>query len=122
LFGRGATGRATVEMWNRRAELGLFAAVAHVFRHLHPKMASFEVPQVAAWGEANKAKAVEMLRLLDAGLQRQGFIAGDEYSIADITTLVAIDFMKPARLERPQGLANLARWYAQVSARPSAQA
>ena len=122
LFGRGATGRATVEMWNRRAELELFAAVAQVFRHLHPKMANFEVPQVAAWGEANKAKVVEMLRLLDAALERKGFIAGDEYSIADITTLVAIDFMKPARLERPQSLANLARWYGQVSARPSAQA
>lgn len=122
LFGRGATGRAKVEMWNRRAELGLFAAVTHAFRHLHPKMAGLEVPQVAAWGEANKAKAAEMLRMLDAGLEQQEFIAGDEYSIADITTLVAIDFMKPARLERPQSLANLARWYEQVSARPSAQA
>jgi glutathione S-transferase len=38
LFGRGAVGRANVEMWNRRVELGLFAAVATVFRHLHPKM------------------------------------------------------------------------------------
>ncbi len=122
LFGRGATGRATVEMWNRRAELGLFAAVTHVFRHLHPKMAVLEVPQIAAWGEANKATVVEMLHLLDAGLEQQAFIAGEEYSIADITTLVAIDFMRPARLERPRSLANLARWYAQVSARPSAQA
>jgi len=122
LFGRGATGRAKVEMWNRRAELGLFAAVTQVFRHLHPKMASLEVPQVVAWGEANKAKVLEMLGILDAALERQEFIGGDEYSIADITTLVAVDFMKPARLERPQSLANLARWYAQVSARPSAQA
>jgi glutathione S-transferase len=63
-----------------------------------------------------------MLRMLDAALERQGFIAGDEYSIADITTLDAIDFMKPARLERPQSLPNLARWHAQVSTRPSAQA
>ena len=122
LFGRGATGRATVEMWNRRAELGLFAAVTHVFRHLHPKMAALEVPQVAAWGEANKAKVAEMLHMLDAALERQTFVAGDEYSIADITTFVAIDFMKPARLERSPSLANLARWHARVSARPSAQA
>jgi glutathione S-transferase len=55
LFGRGAVGRAEVEMWNRRVELGLFGAVASVFRHLHPKMSHLEVPQVA-WGEANKTK------------------------------------------------------------------
>ena len=57
LFGRGAKGRAEVEMWNRRAELGLLFPVAQVFRHLHPAMTSLEVPQVAAWGEANRPKA-----------------------------------------------------------------
>ena len=61
LFGRGAVGRALVEMWNRRVELGLFAAVASVFRHLHPKMSRLEDPQISAWGEANKTKVAEML-------------------------------------------------------------
>jgi hypothetical protein len=51
-------GRAQVEMWNRRVELGLFQAVAFVFRHLHPKMSGLELPQVSAWGEANKTKVV----------------------------------------------------------------
>jgi glutathione S-transferase len=122
LFGRGAVGRATVEMWNRRVELGLFAAVAYVFRHLHPKMSHLEVPQVAAWGEANKTKVVEMLELLDAMLGERRFIAGEDYSIADITALVAIDFMKPAHLDRPEGLVNIGRWHGEVSARESARA
>jgi glutathione S-transferase len=122
LFGSGALGKATVEMWNRRVELGLFAAVANAFRHLHPAMAHLEVPQVAAWGEANKPRALDMLALLDRELATSEFIAGPAYSIADITALVAIDFMKPARIPRPEGLANLARWYGAVSGRPSAQA
>lgn len=122
LFGRGALGKAAVEMWQRRVEIGLFQHVAHAFRHLHPSMATLEVPQVPAWGEANKAKAVEALRRLDAQLAGTRFIAGDGYSIADITALVAIDFMKPARIPRPEGLASLERWYGEVTARPSAKA
>jgi glutathione S-transferase len=122
LFGMGAGGRATVEMWNRRVEFGLFAAVAFVFRHLNPKMSHLEVPQVAEWGEANKAKVMEMLRLLDTVLGSHRFIAGSDYCVADITALVAVDFMKAARLERPEGLTNVARWHREVSARPSAQA
>lgn len=122
LFGEGPVGRASVEMWNRRVEFGLFGAVAAVFRHLNPKMSHLEVPQVAAWGEANKEKTAEMLALLDAVLQDRPFIAGPQYSIADITALVAVDFMRAARLKRPPGLDNVARWHAEVSARPSAAA
>jgi glutathione S-transferase len=122
LFGEGAVGRATVEMWNRRVEFGLFGAIAAVFRHLHPKMSHLEVPQVTAWGEANKAKVAEMLALLDIALAGRRFIAGDAYSIADITALVAIDFRRPARLDRPANLDNVARWHREVAGRPSASA
>lgn len=122
LFGRGALGKARVEMWQRRMELNLLGPIAHAFRHLHPAMAKLEVPQVAEWGEANKPRVLEMLGILDKHLAETRFIAGDDYSIADITGLVAIDFMKPARIQRPQGLANLERWYGEVSSRPSARA
>ncbi len=122
LFGTGPLGRAQVEMWQRRMELGLLNSIASAFRHLHPAMASLEVPQVAAWGEANKPRALEMLQLLDEQLGANRYVAGDAYSVADITAMVAIDFMKPARVMRPEGLANLERWYGEVSSRPSAKA
>lgn len=122
LFGSGPVGRAMVEMWNRRIEFGLFAPIAHAFRHLNPRMGHLEVPQIAAWGEANKPKALEMLALLDARLAETPFAAGDDFSIADITAMVAIDFMKPARIALPEGLAHVARWRADVAARPSAAA
>jgi len=122
LFGKGPRGRAMVEMWNRRMELGLLLSVAQAFRHLHPAMAHLEVPQVAAWGEANKPRALEIISFMDRELATRPFIAGDEFSVADITALVAIDFMKPARIQRPAELKNLDRWYRDVSARPSATA
>ncbi len=122
LFGKGATGRAIVEMWNRRMEHWLWFHVAQVFRHLNPKMAHLEVPQVPAWGEANRPKVYDVLRILDQALFKTQYIAGLSYSIADITALVAIDFMKPAKIERPAGLIHLDRWYEDVSARPSAAA
>jgi glutathione S-transferase len=122
LFGVSPVGKAEVEMWNRRVELGLANAVFSVFRHLHPKMAHLEVPQITAWGEANKDKVFKELSRLDARLQKSRFIAGDDYSIADITALVAIDFMRPARLGTPDAFANVMRWHGEVSSRPSARA
>lgn len=122
LFGKGALGRAVVEMWQRRVELHLLSSVAQAFRHLHPAMAKLEVPQVADWGEANKPRALEMLTILDRRLGETPFVAGSDYSIADITALVAIDFMRAARIARPEGLKGLERWYGVVSARPSAKA
>lgn len=122
LFGRGAVGRALVEMWQRRMELNLLFPVAQAFRHIHPAMKEWEVPQVADWGEANKPRAIEFLRLLDRELQDREFAAGDDYSVADITGLVALDFMKPARIALPEDLSNVHRWRQAISGRPSAAA
>jgi glutathione S-transferase len=122
LFGTGALEHAMVEMWNRRAEQHLYFPVSQVFRHLHPAMKATEVPQVAAWGEANKPRVAEFLPILDRQLASRRFVAGAHYSVADITALVAIDFMKPAKLAVPAEHHNIARWHAEVSARPSAKA
>lgn len=122
LFGRGARQKAEVEMWSRRIELGLFHMVAHCFRHTHPAMAVMEQPQIAAWGEVNRGRVGEVLALIDGQLAGRDHVAGPEFSIADITLLVAVDFMKPAKIERPSGLSNLERWHKEVSARPSATA
>jgi glutathione S-transferase len=122
LFGTGALGIATVEMWNRRMELNFLAAVAAAFRHIHPAMRGWEEPQIAEWGEANKPKALAFLEIMDKELASREFAAGDRFSIADITGLVAMDFMKPARIAIPESFANVLRWKAALSARPSALA
>ena len=122
LFGVGAKEIAEVEMWNRRCELNLMFPVAQVFRHTHPSMKELEVPQVAEWGEANRPRVADFLKILDTQLKTHRFVAGDRFSVADITAMVAIDFMKPSKIPIPEGLDNVKRWHAEVSARPSAKA
>jgi len=122
LFGRGPREEALVEMWNRRMEIHLLGAVSNVFRHSHPAMRELESPQLPEWAEVNKPRVLEFLDILDAELQNQLFVAGDHFTVADITGLVAVDFMKPAHLALPEELVNVRRWHAQVAARPSAKA
>ncbi len=122
LFGTGAKGKALVEMWQRRIEFHFLFPTAQAFRHIHPAMKEWEVPQVPEWGEANKPKAVMFMRHLDDELSSRPFIAGDAYSVADITAMITMDFLKPARITVPDDLENLADWYARVSSRPSAKA
>ncbi|MCP4319982.1 MAG: glutathione S-transferase [Hyphomicrobiales bacterium] len=122
LMGIDALDKATVEMWNRRAELNLLMFIALAFRHTHPAMEGWEVPQITEFGEANRPKALKSMEFFDGELQSRGFIAGDRYTIADITALVALDLLKPARIDRPMHLKNLMRWYDAVSSRPSASA
>jgi glutathione S-transferase len=122
LFGSGALQGAVVEMWSRRAELHLLFPVGIVFQHLHPAMRQMVDPQIAQWGEVNKPRVGEFLRFLDGELMNRPFVAGDEFTVADITALVAVGFMRVARLEIPDGLSHVRRWHEAVSARPSAAA
>jgi glutathione S-transferase len=85
-------------------------------------MKAMEVPQVPAWAEANKPRILDFINFLDGELNSRPFIAGDTFTVSDITGLVAIDFMKPAKLSVPDELRHLKRWHAEVSARPSAAA
>jgi glutathione S-transferase len=122
LFGVGARDIAEIEMWNRRLELHLFFPISHVFRNTHPAMKEMEVPQVPAWAEANKPRIADFLGILDGDLKDRPFVAGDRYTVADITGLVAIDFLKPAKLTVPETCQNVRRWHAEIASRPSAGA
>jgi glutathione S-transferase len=122
LFGRDALEKARVEMWQRRAELDFFFPIALAFRHSHPAMIEMEKPQIPQLVELNRPKALAFARLLDSELANRRFLAGDQFSIADITALVAADFARPARIAFPGDLVHFARWKDEVSARPSAKA
>jgi glutathione S-transferase len=122
LFGVGAKEMAVVEMWERRLEFHLLAPISHVFRNSHPAMKDMEVPQVPAWAEANKPRVMDFLALLDRELKDRRYIAGDRYTVADITGMIAVDFMKPAKLAVPETMTHLKRWHDEVAARPSAKA
>ena len=122
LFGLTALEQATIEMWQRQLEWRLLLPIAQVVRHGHPKMAEMENPQVPDWAAANRPKAVRAMEIVDEALRNRPFIAGDRFSVADITGLVALDFAKSARIAIPPELAHLNRWRETLKARPSAAA
>src|SRR5271170_5473365 len=122
LFGLTALEQAMIEMWQRQLEWRLLFPIAQVVRHSHPKMAEMECPQVPDWAATNRPRALHAMAIVDEALRDRPFIAGDRFTVADITGLVALDFARPARIAIPQELANLIRWRETLKARPSATA
>jgi glutathione S-transferase len=128
LFGTGATERALVEMWNRRAELEGQQAVAQIIRNSAPMFKDRAlagvrgVPQIPALIERGKASLCRFFETIDQRLGETRYLAGESFSIADITAFVAIGFAGRAKIGVPNSCANANRWFADVSARPSAEA
>lgn len=119
LFGRSAKEQAVIEMWNRRIEFGLALSAQAVFRHTHPAMAEMEVPQVPAWADANRPRVILNLAMIEQQLADNPFIAGQAFSVADITAGVSVDLLRWARIPVPPDMTHLSAWHAALSARPS---
>jgi glutathione S-transferase len=122
LFGSAPVEQAMIEMWQRQLELRLLLPIAQVVRHGHPKMAEMENPQVPDWAAVNRPKALHAMAIVDDALRGRSFIAGDRFTIADITGLVALDFAKSARIAIPPELVRLNLWHDALKMRPSALA
>jgi glutathione S-transferase len=121
LLGTDARDRAIVEMWSRRTELELWRFVTGCFQHTHEYFKG-RIEQVPAWGELCRKTARERLGLFDRELAGHPFIAGERYTIADITALCAVDFGRVVDIRIAPEHKHLARWHEAVSARPSAKA
>lgn len=125
LFGATPVALALVEMWDRRVELGLLANVGVAWRNgpVVARMAPGRFRQNDAARDDAEAATHRFYRRLDGWLAERPFIAGENYSIADITALCTIDFASSlVELPPEPDLKHLARWHAEVSARPSAAA
>jgi glutathione S-transferase len=121
LMGVDATERAFIEMADRRVEWYLLLPIGHWIRHTHPGLAPLEQPQFPDFGRSQGEKLLETVAWLDSELQRQPWIAGERFTIADITAFCAIEFAKLMRLNAgAQGFAALQAWRDRVAARPSA--
>jgi glutathione S-transferase len=128
LMGRDAAEAGMVEQWQRWAERDGFYAVMEAFRNATPGMKGHALPgpdeyeQIPALAERGRARVARFFERLDARLGESEFLAGPDYTIADITGLIAVDFAGWAKLKPPESLAQLQRWYDAVAARPSAKA
>jgi glutathione S-transferase len=121
LFGTDAKDQAIVEMWNRRMEFAVLQPIADAFRQRH-EFFKGRIRQVPEYADAQRLNAEDGLNWLNDELASRRFIAGDEFTIADITAMIAVDFGRVSKIAIQPAQKNLARWHAEVSSRPSAKA
>ena len=123
LMGVGAEERAFIEMADRRVELYLLAGIANTVRHTHPGLAPLEQPQFPEFGQAQALKVREVAAWFDQLLTQQAWVAGDRFTIADITAFCAIEFARLMKFSPGrEGLTALQAWRDRVADRPSAAA
>jgi glutathione S-transferase len=122
LMGEGFEERAFIEMADRRAELQLFLKAANCIRHTHPGLAPLEQPQFVDFGAEQGRKMRDTARWMDGLLARQDYMAGERFTIADITAFCALEFARGLMKFRPgaEGLGNLQAWRDRIAERPSA--
>jgi glutathione S-transferase len=124
LMGEGFEERAFIEMADRRCELQLFLKIANCVRHTHPGLAALEQPQFGDFGTAQGEKMRATAGWLDGVLAQQAYVAGDRFTIADITAFCALEFARGLMKFRAgqEGFASLQAWRDRIAERPSAQA
>lgn len=123
LMGHNAEERAFIEMADRRMEWYFMLPLANAIRHTHPGLAPLEQPQFPDFGHSQVAKARETAGWLDTVLQQQPWVAGERFTIADITAFCTVEFGRLARFKpADEGLHALQAWRDRVAARPSALA
>lgn len=121
LMGRGAEDKAIVEMWNRRMELNLLLPVAMAFRNISGAFKDREKCSTE-FGEISLERATQIFGFLNKHLANSEYIAGDNFSVADITALCTVDFARVVKLRIGEDQTHLKRWHDSVSARESAKA
>ena len=125
LLGTTPLGKAQVASWNWRAEFEGLLAVAEALRNSSPAMAGRALPgpvgypQIPELGQRGARRAAEFLDTLDLRLREHPFVAGGEFSIADITAVVAVDFARVVKLRPDETRPGLLAWRERMAQRPS---
>ena len=128
LMGRDALEKAQIESWQRHMEFDGLNPTGEMFRNSFdpfknrglPGLENVQaIPELATRGKAGVERFYERL---EQRLSQSTYIAGDRYTVADITALCVVDFASFAKMGIPEANTNTKRWHADVSARPSAKA
>jgi glutathione S-transferase len=128
LMGRSAEERAVIDSWQRRIDRDGFNAAMEAFRNSTPGLKGRALPgpenyeQIPALAERGRARIQYFFTWLNERLGDNEFVCGPQFTIADISAMVVVDFCGWAKLKPPEHMTGLHRWHAAVSARPSAKA
>ena len=120
LTGKDPKERAIIAMMQRRAAIGLLETATAHFHHATPGLGPhLETYQNREWGEKNRERALAGMVYLDSALERQPYLAGERFTVADITAFAGMVLADFAKLAMPEELARLRAWRARVAGRPS---
>jgi glutathione S-transferase len=119
LFGRDNYEAALVDMWTRRIEFNVTIPVGLFWRHRHPLTAHL-LEQHQDFGESNRGRVAKAMRWLDREMgAKDGFIAGEAFSMADIVAVTTLDFATLIGLPFPEDCGRLRVWRERMDQRPS---
>lgn len=125
LMGRTALEKAEIASWQWRIEFEGLLAIAECLRNSSPGMANralpgpVDYPQIPELAQRGLLRVQNFFALLDERLRGREFIAADQFSIADITAVVAVDFARIVRVKPGEQHPDLLRWRAAMALRPS---
>jgi len=121
LMGKSPLEKANIEMWQRWVELYFFLPTGMCFQHTSGYFKDRMNP-IKAWGEECHSQVTKFMTFMNRHLATRDYLAGDAFSIADITALCAMDFNRVNDISISDDQPHLKRWYQLVSSRPSAKA
>lgn len=116
LMGRDPKEKALIEMWHKRCELEGLSACAEALRNTAPRFVDHavpgpeKIPQIAALAERGQQRIGHFFDVLNARLEESEFVAGPDYSVADILALVVVDFAKVIEAFPPDSATALKAW------------
>jgi len=128
LLGQTPVERAIIAMWNIKIEQQGIMAIAEAFRNSTKGLKKHAIPgpdpfdQIPELAQRGRQRLRVFFKKLDSRLAGNAHIAGENFSIADISAMVVVDFAGWIKIPILDDAVNLGRWYASVSARPSARA
>lgn len=120
LTGKTPLDKGVIHMMSKRAELELLDAISVYFHHATPGLGpEVELYQNAEWGFRQRDKALRGMQYFNDVLKKQPFVAGDAFSMADITVIGGLVFASIVKLPVPAECEALLAWYARMRERPS---
>lgn len=120
LFGVTPAQIGAIEMWIRRVELTVMEPVGKYWVHSHPYTAKLQIQKFPEYGENSRIRALDSFAICDAALANSAYLAGDDFTMADITLFSTVEFAAFIGIAMPDEMEQLRGWHQRVAARPSA--